>query len=200
MNFTLPKPLYRIHRSRIIGNLIAYIGYAWTRLYMPLAVRLAGFRQIPLGTSVIWTAKNKKQTILDGIECLRSHDPEMFLRLTTKAKLFIYYSGNYNITNLFGYLFGLREGYIKQGPEGVAYFIVQSLIVSDAHPSINQHRKNDLTYNRLRTVPRKTMEWMQQHSVDPEIINSYVKVVEHWEQRYSNIGTSHTNQRIVGNQ
>jgi hypothetical protein len=150
-----------------------------------LAVRLAGLRQIPLGTSVIWTPQNKRQIILDGIECLRKHDAKMFLHLTTKSHLFIYYTGNINLTNLYGYLFGLREGIIKQGAEGVAYFIVQSLLVSDAHPSINQHRKNDITYNNLRAVPRKTMEWMQQHSFDPQIIKSYVKVVEVWEQRYS---------------
>ena len=175
----------RIFKTRIIGDPMAHLGATLTRLWMPLAARLSGFTPIPLGTSVIWTPQNKKQTILDGIDCLRRRDAEMFLHLTTKSKIFMYYSVNHNSTNIYGYMFGLQEAYIKQGAEGVAYFIVQSILVSDAHPSVNQHRKSDVAYKRLKAVPRKTMEWMQRHSFDPQIIKSYMPVVEMWEKRYS---------------
>jgi hypothetical protein len=182
MNLRPPKFLYKIYRLPIIGDLIAYAGYAFLRSFGYLAPLLLRYKRIRLGTSIILTPNDKKQTILSGVECLRSHDSEMYSRLTKNQKLIFYYSGNKNITNLFGYFFGLQETYIKLGAEGIAYFIVQSLLVSDACPSVNQHRRNDREWGALKSTARKTMEWMQQHSFDQRLIDSYSKVVEKWEQ------------------
>lgn len=173
----------RINRIPIIGDLSCYIGYFFLNLLMPLALWLSGYKRISCGTSNIWTTKNKKQAILDGIECLRNLDTEMFLRFTKKQRLFIYYSQNRGTTNLFGHFFGLHERYIKLGVQGVACFIAQSLSLSDAASSINQCRLNDLENAALKAAPRKTMEWMQQRSFDPRLINSYTKVVDRWERQ-----------------
>jgi hypothetical protein len=178
-----PKFLIGIYRLPIIGNLSCYVGNAFLNLFGIPALWLSGYKQIKCGTSIIWTPNNKRQIILAGIECLRSHDAEMFSRLTKKQRLFIYYSHEKKTTNLYGYIFGLHESYIKLGAEGVAYFIVQVLLISDASPSINQFRLSNLERVALKATLRKTMEWMQQHSFDPRLINSYSKTVEKWEQR-----------------
>jgi hypothetical protein len=171
--FTLP----------IVGNLFCYTGYVILFLFCRLGTRLLGYKRIQLGTSVIWAPQNKVQTIFEGVECLKKCDTEMYLRLTTKQKLVFYYvQNNGGITNLFGYFFGLHDRYIKMGSEGIACFIVQSLLVSSASSSINQHRLNTRERSEFKVAARKTMEWMQQHSFQPNLINSYSKFVEKWEQ------------------
>ncbi|HEX3857020.1 MAG TPA: hypothetical protein VHY30_06975 [Verrucomicrobiae bacterium] len=146
----------------------------------PLAVWLSGYKRVKCGTSSIWVSKNKKQVILNGIECLRSRDAEMFLRFTKKG-LFIYYSHQLNTRDAWRN-FGLQERHIELGAEGVASFIVQKLFISDARPSINRSKLDDRELAALKMAPRKAMEWMQEHSFDPRLINSYRKVVEKWEQ------------------
>jgi hypothetical protein len=182
MNPQVSKFLVRAYQLPIIGDLLCYGGYVFMKLLLPLNLVLIGFERMGYGTSVIWMPRNKKQAILDGIECLRSHDSEMFLRLTKKQRLVIYYSHNWKDTNSFGHVFGLHKRYIELGAEGVASFIVQSLLLSDACSSINQCKLNDLERAALKVAPRKTMEWMQQHSFHPEFIKVYRKVVEKWEQ------------------
>jgi hypothetical protein len=179
-----PAFVLKIYQLPVFGDLFICVGYLFS-LFSPLGLWLLGYKRLKYGISVIWAPKNKRSLILDGVECLRSHDEEMFLRFTTKQKLFIYYSGSDNITNLLGYIFGLQEKYIRFGKEGVACFIVQSLFVSEASPSINQFKLKHLRGAALKAVPRKTMEWMQQHSFDSRLIISYSKVVEKWEQNNS---------------
>ncbi|MGA2028943.1 MAG: hypothetical protein ABSG87_02595 [Verrucomicrobiota bacterium] len=182
MNSQPPKLLVRIIRLPVIGDLLCCFAYVFLKLTTPL-LWLPGFRPIKLGTSVIWTPQNKRQPILDGIECLRTRDMEMYLCLTKKQKLVFYYSNSERVVNLLGYYFGLSEKCIKLGSECIACFIVQSLLHSDASPSINQHRKNDMTRAALKAVPRKTVEWMQQHSFNSDFVNSYLKVIEKWEEK-----------------
>jgi hypothetical protein len=106
----------------------------------------------------------------------------MYLRLTQRQKLFFYYIQNGSITNLFGYFFGLHDRYITMGPGGVASFIVQSLLVSGASASVNQHRLDCHERAEFKAAARNTMEWMQQHSFHASLIGSYCKFVEKWEQ------------------
>ncbi len=76
---------------------------------------------------------------------------------------------------------GLHEEYIKMGPESVALFIVQSLLFCVAAPSVNQCMLKARELAAIKVVPRRTLEWMCQHSFHPGLINSYGKVVEAWE-------------------
>jgi hypothetical protein len=182
MNPQVTRFLTKVYQLPILGDLICYFGYAFMKLFTPLNLVLLGFERMRFGTSVIWTPRNKKQTILDGIEFLRNHDSEMFLRFTKKQRLVIYYSHNRSDTNSFGHVFGLHKRYLEIGAEGVASFIVQSLLLSDACSSINQCKLNDRERAGLKVAPRQTMEWMRQHSFHPKLINAYSKMAEKWEQ------------------
>jgi hypothetical protein len=163
-------------------------GWINLRLITPPYLWIWGFRRMKRGTSTIWTPNNKKQAIVDGIELLRTRDPDMYLRLTEKQHLWIFYSGKGRATNALGYIFGLNQRYIDLGNEGVAAFLVQSLLLSEACPSLNQFK----TTPGERAVMRKTLDWMCEHSFRHEMINSYRKVVEKWEsqERFREIGQS----------
>jgi hypothetical protein len=187
MNSRRPNVLVGIYQLPIIGNLLCHIVYFFTSLVSPLAVWLSGYKRIKCETSSIWAPKNKQQIILNGIECLRSRDAEMYLNFT-KKRLFIYYSHQLNTRDAWRN-FGLQERYIELGAEGVASFIVQKLFISDVRPSISRSKLDDRELAALKMAPRKAMEWMQQHSFDQRLINSYRKVVEKWEQteRFKNL-------------
>lgn len=176
------KVLFNIYGLPILGDLLCYLGYVllgWTR---PPVLWLAGHRRVRCGTSTVWVPESKRQVILDGIEWLRGHDAEMFMRFTKKQRLVIYYSRNWSDTNSLGHVFGLHDRYIALGAEGVAFFIVQSVLLSAAAPSLNQCRLSDSERNALKVAPRKAMEWMEQHSFHPKLINAYSKMAENWEQ------------------
>lgn len=176
------KVSINIYRLPIIGDLLCYVGYALMGCIRPPVLWLAGHRLVNCGTSSIWTPTSKRQVVLDGIEWLRSHDTEMFMNFTRKHKLIIYYSRNRSDTNSFGHVFGLHDRYTDLGAEGVAFFIVQSVLLSAASSSLNQSRLGDHERNALKVAPRKAMEWMQQHSFHPKLISAYSKMAEKWEQ------------------
>jgi hypothetical protein len=106
----------------------------------------------------------------------------MFLRFTQRQRLIIYYSYNRRENNTFGRVFGLGERYTQLGAEGVASFIVQALLFSDASPHINQSKWRDRDRVALKSAPRQTVEWMREHSFHPKLVDSYLKVAEKWEQ------------------
>jgi ribosomal protein L31 len=177
----MPPAMRRFFSVPIIGVLVAYVmafpTYILFSLLTPLYFLLFGFKRIRCGTSIIWTPKSKKQAILDGVELLRACDTQMYLRLTSRQHLTIFYSGKWKTTNAWGRVSGLNERYIQLGSEGVATFFVQSLMLSDACPSINQFK----TPPDARAAMRKTLDWMCEHSFRPGLIRSYRKVVERWE-------------------
>jgi hypothetical protein len=105
----------------------------------------------------------------------------MFLRFT-KRRLNITYSHNIRNKNNGGRFYGLHERYVKLGSEGIAAFLVSAILLSEASPSVNQCRLNDRELAALKIALRKVLEWMRQHSFHPELINSYRKVVEKWEE------------------
>ena len=174
--------LVRVFALPIIGNVPAYAyvlpGYFFLSLTTPLTFRLAGLRRMKCGTSVIWLPPDKKQALLNGLEFLRSCDPQMFSRLTEKQHLKIYYIGNSSkkVINALGYVFGLSERYFQFGDQGIAMFLVQSLLLSESDPFLNQFKGEHDRY-----LLRRVLEWMSQHSFRPGVINSYRKVVEKWE-------------------
>jgi len=178
----MSRLLFRIYKLPLVGDLLCYIGSVFLRLIIPPVAWLSGGQGLRFGTSVIWIPRNKEQAILDGIECLRSHDSEMFSRLTKKQRLIIAYASNMKTASNGGRIYCLQERYIELGPEGIAAFIVASLLFSEASPSENQCRLNDRELAAVKAVPSKVLEWMCQHSFHPGLINSYRKVVTKWEE------------------
>jgi hypothetical protein len=151
-------------------------------MFVPVVMFVSGGRALRFGSSVIWTLSDKKQAILDGIQCLRTRDPELFLQFT-RQKLYVVPAGNTRMANIGGRDYGLHNRYIELGPEGVASFIVMAVFFSEASPSFNQHRLTASELAALKTAPRKLTEWMQQHAFHPGLINSYQKVALNWERR-----------------
>lgn len=165
----------------IIGDMVMFPFYICFRIFLPIGLYLSGCRRMKYGTLILWIPKEKKQDILDGLELLEKCDPDVFLRLTGKRHLFIYYGRNVKgPTNAHGYISGLNERYIKLGVQGIATFFVQCLFLSEASPSINQAKPNI----RRHEAMRKVMNWMTEHLFHPGLINSYKVVVEKWEEKY----------------
>jgi hypothetical protein len=165
----------------VVGDLVGYTilvpFYIFMRLITPPILWFSGFQRMKCGTTIIWAPRNKHQAILDGLKLLQKCDSEMYLRLTGKQHLFIFYSERWKTANAFGHVSGLHERYIKLGVEGVTTFLVQALLLSEACPSINQFKISPGEF----AVMRKVLDWMCDHSFHPGLINSYRKVVEKWE-------------------
>lgn len=179
----MPLAMRKILSIPIVGDMVAYVTvfpiYIFMRLAMPPIFVLSGYQRIWCGTSFIWSPKNKKQAILDGIEVLRVCGPEMYSRLTSKQRLIIFYTGHagkWNTSNLAGRVYSLDERYIELGSQGVAAFLAQALLLSEASPAINQK----VTQSEYR-VARRVLDWMCEYSFHPGLINSYRKVVQQWE-------------------
>lgn len=172
-----------INRLPIIGDLLCQSESVLAGLLGPVILWMTGYKQIKCGISAIWVPGNMKRTVMEGIEYLRDRDEEMFRRLTEKQRVFIFYSHDITMTNIYGYVYGLHESYVKRGAAWIAFFIMQSLVMSEASPSVNRFRLKDSERAALKAVPRKVMERMQQDSFDPDLIKSYKGMVQMWEQK-----------------
>jgi hypothetical protein len=174
--------LNQIYQVPFFGDSLCYVSYAITRLIIPLAAWLSGGQRVKCGTSIFWIPRSAKKGVLDGVELLHTKDPEMFLRLTTQQRLIIVYTHNTSSPNNGTRIYGLHKRFIEMGPEGIACFLVQSIFFYEASPSVNQCRLNDRELAAIKVAPRKTLEWMSQHSFHPGLINTYRRVAEKWEQ------------------
>lgn len=167
-------------KAPILGDLLTCCLYVFVKAITFVVVWISRGRRLRYGTSVIATPKEQSQAIQDGVERLRKCDPEMFSRFS-RRRLNIAYSSNRRGPNNGGLFYILSERYIKLGAEGVAAFIVQCTLLAEASPSINRFRITANELAALKIALRKVLEWMQQHSFHPGLINSYTKVVEKWE-------------------
>jgi hypothetical protein len=172
-----------INRLPIIGNLSCHLGKISFSLLCPAILWLCGYRRISCGVSSFWAPQRLRKAILDGIECLRNRDKEMFERFTKQQRLFIYYGYNTKTTNLYGYVYAMHQSYLNEGAEWIACYIIQSLYMSEASPSVNRFRLTESENYALKNALRKTMERMREHSFSSELLNSYGKLVEMWEQK-----------------
>jgi hypothetical protein len=171
--------MMRIARIPIIGDLIVYTLYILMRLITPFHFWVSGGQRLKYGKCIIWTPKNRKQAILDGIEFLRIHDSEMFLCLTTKQQLMIFYSET-SSKNSGGRIYALQEQYIKWGPEGIATSMVIALFMYRASRKINRFRLNNDERAALQAVPQMVLEWMYKHSIQAKLIDAYRRSSEKW--------------------
>ena len=169
-----------LFRIPILGDVISYPYYLIGRMIVAFGVRHSGYHRFQFGSFVVWTPIEKKNPILDALSFLLKCDPAVYDRLTRKQGLTVYYSGRWKATNAFGRFSGLNDRYIQLGVQGVTTFLVQSLFLSEACPSINQAKFNPNRHGALR----KVLDWMTERSFHPGMIESYRTVVEAWERKY----------------
>jgi hypothetical protein len=150
---------------------------------VPIVSRISGWIRLSCGTSVFWIPRDKKQAILDGIECLRMRDAELFSKLSEGAQLIFCYAGSTKTANNGTRLYGIHDRYIQIGPEGIALFVVQSLFCYEASPSFNQCRRTESQAAAVRAAPWKTLDWMCKHSFNQGLIDSYRGAIGKAEER-----------------
>ncbi len=168
----------------IIGDLLYYANYAFVLVWGAVAATICGWQRLKFGTSVFWIPKQNAQMIRKGVELLRIRDPEMFSRLTSERRLIIYYfEGSEFFRKSSHRLFFMHARFVEIGPEGVACFIVQSLMMAAAVRRVNQRRLDDQEKAALKPVSRNMVEWLREHSFNPELISAYQKAVDRQEQR-----------------
>jgi hypothetical protein len=170
----------KIYRLPLAGDLLRYTVYLFVITLLPLIAWVCGGFKLKYGNSIVWTPREQKQAIQDGVECLRKCDSDMFLRFT-KQRLNIAYSFNMKSANNGGRFYNLSERYLKLGSEGIAVFMVQCTLLAEASPSLNRCKLKTVELEALKVAPQKALDWMIQHSFHASLINSYRKVVEKWE-------------------
>jgi hypothetical protein len=178
------KFAHQIQRLPVIGDLVSYAVYWFCLVLCYVFAALAYGQRLKFGTSLFLIPKGKAQVVRDGIELLRGRDSEMFSRLTSSQQLVIYYFEGKKFDRTSSHrLFFMHSKFVDMGPEGVACFTVQSLMVAAAAPRVNQHRLDEREEAALKSVSRNMAEWLSKHSFNPVLINAYKKVVERQEQR-----------------
>jgi hypothetical protein len=180
----MSRILIAIYRVPIIGDLLCYTVFVLFFLIIgPLVTWVSGGQRLRFGTSVFWMPKQKAQVIRDGVELLRSRDPEMFSRLTSKQRLIIYYTEDSSVSKKAdSRVFGMHKRFIELGPEAVACFIAQSLMLAAATPRLNQCRRSAQECAALKSVSRNMADWLSKHSFNSGLIIPYQRIVEKQEQ------------------
>jgi hypothetical protein len=178
-------PLKPIWKLPIVGDLLYHLFWVTGWYFMcPISAILGGCKRLKFGTSVVWVTKQKAEAVFDGVKLLQSRDPEMFSRFMVKQRLIIYYiptRGTDRKANHRAFL--MYDTFTNLGAEGVACFIVQSLMVAAAVGRINPHRMDEQQNAALKSVSRNMMEWLSEHSFQPGLISAYQKVVDRQMQR-----------------
>ena len=182
----MQRLLNQIAQVPIVGDLFYYAYYvaAWF-IISPAVAILGGLERLRFGSSVFWIPKQQAQTVREGVELLRGRDPEMFSRLTNKQRLIVYYippeaRGDRKSDRR---VFLMHSRFIEWGPEGVACFIAQSLMLAAAVHHYNQCRLSEQESAALKSVSRNMAEWLTKHSFNPGLISPYQKIVKDQEER-----------------
>jgi hypothetical protein len=174
---------YQILRFPVIGDLIVYAIYLFGfRIFFPAVALISGWKRLKFGTSVFWVPRENAQVVRNGVKLLRICDPEMFSRLTIKQRLIIYYSPELSKKSNHR-LFLMGKKFVEMGAEGVACFVVQSLMIAAVVRRVNQNRPDVQERAALKLISRNMAEWLSQHMFDPGLIRAYQKVVERQKQR-----------------
>jgi hypothetical protein len=168
---------HQILRLPIIGDLIYYACYLFcVGILFPAVALISGGKRLKFGTSVFWIPRQNVQVVRDGVELLRTRDPDMFSRLTSKQRLIIYYSPELSKKSSHR-LFLMHKKFIEMGAEGVACFVVQSLMIAAAVRRVNQNRLDGREKAALKSISRNMAEWLSNHSFNPGLISAYQKIV-----------------------
>jgi hypothetical protein len=179
----MQKAWSQVLRLPIIGDLIYYAFYLWSVwILFPAAAVISGGQRLKFGSSVFWIPRQNAQVVRDGVELLRTRDPDMFSRLTSKQRLIIYYSPEISKKPSHR-LFLMHKQFIEMGAEGVACFVAQSLMIAAAVRRANQNRLDEQEKAALKLISRNMAEWLSEHSFQPSLVSAYQNVVERQEQR-----------------
>ncbi|HET7625682.1 MAG TPA: hypothetical protein VFM25_10505 [Verrucomicrobiae bacterium] len=169
-----PPIMVRILAIPVIGDLICNVLYGLMKVIVPVFTWLSDGDRLKIGVSRIWFPKEKKEAVLKGVEFLKKHDEQLYLRLTSTSRpLLFYYSSDAVTANNGGPIYGLNERFMCWGPGGVATFLVQSLLMFEASPSLNQVRITESKLERIRNVPNEVLQWMCSHSIRADLIDAY---------------------------
>jgi hypothetical protein len=171
---------HQILRAPIIGEFLFYTASLFIALvWVPVLATLCRGQRLKFGRSVFWIPRQKVQVVSDGVALLRSRDPEMFFLLTTGRRLVIYYFDGPKLHRKSGHrLFFMHSKFVDWGPQGVACFVVQSLMLAPAMLPINQNRLVERGTASPKSISRNMAEWLSSHSFHPRLISSYRQLVE----------------------
>jgi hypothetical protein len=173
----------QILRAPIIGGFIFYAVYLFTAMiWVPVFASLCGGQRLKFGRSVFWIPRQKAQVVRDGLALLRSRDPEMFFWLTRRHRLVIYYFDGPKWHRKSGHrLFFMHSKFVDWGPQGVACFVVQSLMLAAAALQINQSKLVERGTASPKSISRDMAEWLSRHAFHPKLISTYRQLVENQE-------------------
>lgn len=164
----------------IFGSVAFYIVYLIGMVLIPLVSKLSGYQKLKFGSSIVWTPKNRREAIIDGLDYLREIDKQMYNCITADGRfVFFYTAGKYS--NFGGRYYGLEEQVVRWGREGVAAFLVQSILMFKVSPSRNKVRLKQFELTALQCVPQRVLEWMREHSFPANFIEAYSIYAKRWE-------------------
>ena len=161
---SLSKPIL------ILGHLLTS-PIPWIIKLLVPALPLTGYKRSVEGTCTIFAPPKQMKEIMHGIEYLRTLDPEMFQRLTTKQRYVFLYSKKRHMRCK--EYFSFPDNYLLWGKEGVVTCFVQSITSSSLEES--PFKKSPVT---RRQVQQQVFEWVKKHSFQPELVKQYQEFAE----------------------
>lgn len=151
---------------QIVTHVLTYPVYWLVKFALGPALPLTGFKRTIVGTCTILAPPKQMETIMQGIAYLRTLDPEMFQRLTTKQRYVFWYT-KHRYMRCYEY-FALSNNFLLWGNEGIVTCFVQSIMAS----SLEQSPFSKSTATRLQ-VQQQVFEWLKGHSFASELVNQY---------------------------
>jgi hypothetical protein len=166
-------------RAPLIGDFLFYVvSFFTTVIWVPVLAALCGSQRLKFGRSVFWIPRQKAQVVRDGVTLLQSRDPEMFFWLTKRQRLVINYFDGPRLHRKSGHrLFFMHSKFVDWGPQGVACFAVQSLMLAANALQTNPNNLDERGASP-KSVSRNMTEWLNGHSFHPRLISSYRQLVE----------------------
>src|SRR3974390_782455 len=171
---------HQILRAPVIGDFLIYTVSLFTAvIWVPVLASLCGGQRLKFGRSVFWIPRQKAQVVRDGVALLRSRDPEMFFCLTNRQRLVIYsIEGPNSRLKPSHRLFLMHSKFVDWGPQGVACFAAQSVMLAAAEPHMNPNNLEGRGTASPKSISRNMAEWLNGHSFHPWLISSYRQLVE----------------------
>jgi len=171
---------HQMLRAPLIGDFLFYtVSFLTAVIWVPVLASLCGGQRLKFGRSVFWIPRQKAQVVRDGVALLQNRDPEMFYWLTKRQRLVIYYFEGSKLHRKSGHrLFFMHSKFVDWGPQGVACFAVQSLMLAAVALQINPNKSDERETASPKSISRNMAEWLGGHSFHPWLISSYRQLIE----------------------
>ncbi|HTQ50964.1 MAG TPA: hypothetical protein VMJ12_09660 [Candidatus Acidoferrales bacterium] len=114
--------------------------------------------------------------ISEGFDFLQANDKKMYNCITSEGRFVFFYTVG-NCSNFGGRYYGIEEQFIRWGREGVAAFLVQSILMFDAVPTVSKVSFKPGA-SALRSAAPQVVEWMRDHSFRADFIEGYRSATE----------------------